>query len=161
MIRLAPLDRANGHQVAHIAPFPDQLKYTGDVAALLAEPPARFDLCQVLFCDVPVGVFKIDREYHRSFPVAPKSEIGLRALIIDAPSQNRGIGTAAMRALPAFLAPRYPNSQFVYLTVNLQNLVALKLYAACGFQNTGDIWSHGPVGPQAVLRLPLAGKRMG
>ncbi len=87
--------------------------------------------------------------------MAPETEIGLRALIIDAPAQNQGIGTAALRALPAFLSPRYPKAQFVYLTVDLQNLVALRVYAASGFENTGDLWPHGPLGPQAVLRLSL------
>nr|WP_246149681.1 GNAT family N-acetyltransferase [Tritonibacter litoralis] len=103
----------------------------------------------------PVGVFKIDRRYHTSFTFAPVTDIGLRALIIDARVQGQGVGTAAMHRLAPHLAPLYPGANFVYLTVNFQNLTALSVYTRAGFENTGEVWLHGAAGPQAVMRLPL------
>ncbi|MBT8154204.1 GNAT family N-acetyltransferase [Epibacterium ulvae] len=160
MISLAPLERSQDHTVAHIAPFPDQILFVGTVEEIFREPPDRFDLHQILMETAPgettpVGVFKIDRHYHISFPVAPAGEIGMRALIIDSRVQGKGVGTAAMRALAPYLAPLYPQASFVYLTVNFRNLGALSVYAKAGFENTGDTWPHGAAGPQAVMRHPL------
>ena len=160
MITLAPLDWSDGHTVAHIAPYPDQIPFAGTVEEILKEPPERFDLHQILSTDAdgnttPVGVFKVDRSYHTSFPFAPASDIGLRALIIDARAQGQGVGTAAMRKLAPHLAPLYPGAAFTYLTVHFRNLTALSVYTRAGFENTGEVWLHGTVGPQAVMRLPL------
>ncbi len=155
MITLAPLNWSDGHTVAHLAPYPDQIPFAGTVEEILREPPERFDLHQILEHGEPVGVFKIDREFDTSFPVAPDAQLGLRALIIDAGAQGRGIGTAAMRALPGHLAPLYPTSTYVYLTVNFSNLAALAAYTKAGFENTGNIWPHGSAGPQAVMRYRL------
>lgn len=161
MIRLAPLDWPEGHKVAHIAPYPDQILFAGTVEEILREPPARFDLHQILTTDAdghetPVGVFKIDRSYHISFPFAPQTDIGLRALIIDAGAQGQGIATSAMGQLGAYLTQQYPTAAHVYLTAHLRNTAALTVYARAGFENTGDIWLLGSAGPQAVLRLPLS-----
>lgn len=162
MISLAPLDWSQGHKVAHIAPYPDQVPFAGTVEAILKEPPDRFDLHQILSTDqtghtTPVGVFKIDRSYHVSFPFAPASDIGLRALIIDARAQGAGVGTAAMQGLASHLAPLYPDATYVYLTVNFRNLTALSVYRRAGFENTGETWPFGACGPQAIMRLPLRG----
>ena len=153
-ISLAPLDWPDGHKVAHLAPFPDQIKFAGTVEDILREPPARFDLHQILDNDTPVGVFKIDRAYHQSFPFAPAADIGLRALIIDAEAQGKGVAKAAMSQLAAHLAPLYAAAKHVYLTVNIDNPAAFAVYKAAGFETTGEIWPHG-ISPQQVMRLQL------
>ncbi len=154
MITLAPLPWPEGHTVAHLAPFPDQIKFAGTVEDILREPPARFDLHQILDNNIPVGVFKIDRAYSQSFPFAATTDIGLRALILDARAQGKGVAKAAMSQLAAHLSPLYQHAPHVYLTVNFENHAAFAVYKSAGFETTGEIWPHG-ISPQHVMRLPL------
>ncbi len=155
MIALAPLSRAEAHRVTHIAPRPEQERFAGTVAEALAEPPERFDLHEIRAEDIPVGLFKIDRAYGRAYPFADRADLGLRALIVDAAQQGRGVGKAAMGALRGYLPARYPDFNSVMLTVNLANPAALAVYRAAGFRDTGEIWAHGEAGPQRVMRLTL------
>ncbi len=155
MITLAPLDRKDTGRVAHIAARPDQFRFAGTVAEALTEPPERFDLHEIRKDETPVGIFKIDRAYGCSYPFAGPLDLGLRAVIVDAAMQGKGVGKAAMSALRRYLADRYPEFASVMLTVNLANPAALAVYRATGFEDTGEIWPHGDAGPQHIMRLGL------
>ena len=157
MITLAPLERKNAELVADVSLRPDQLQFAGTVAEALAEPEDRFDLHMIQSAGSPVGIFKIDRLYGSDYPFAGSSDLGLRAVILDQRHQGKGLGKQAMAALKTYLPPLYPAAGNLWLTVNLKNPVAVAVYRAAGFTDSGEIWPHGDAGPQHIMSLPLSG----
>jgi len=161
-IALAPLGPGDLGRVAHIRVAPDQEAWSGTVAQAFDDDPARVDLHVIEADGVPVGLFKIDRDYRRSVPIATPGALGLRAFLIDRDRQGRGIATDALRALPDYLARHYPKAPAVELTVNHANGAAIACYLKGGFTDTGQDWGGGRAGPQDLLHLPLPpARRMG
>jgi RimJ/RimL family protein N-acetyltransferase len=156
-VTLGPLTLADRDRVAHLAVHTDQLRFVGTVAAAFDAPTPEVDLHAMTVDGSPVGFFKIDRGYAQVHGFAEAGDLGLRAVIVDAARQGQGIGTAALRALPAYLRARYPQARRLWLTVNLQNPAAIASYRRAGFQDTGAIWPHGGAGPQHIMRLILQG----
>ncbi len=154
-VTLAPLGLAERDRVAHLTVRPDQLRFSGTVAEAFDTPQPDMDFHVILADGVAAGFFKIDRGYPVAYGFAEKGDLGLRAVIVDATRQGKGIGTAAMSALPAYLRPLYPQAPRLWLTVNLVNTVAIASYLKAGFVDTGAIWPHGDAGPQHIMRLAL------
>nr|WP_249219145.1 GNAT family N-acetyltransferase [Loktanella sp. SALINAS62] len=100
-------------------------------------------------------MFRIDHDFSREHPQVPQGAFGLRSMIVDQRHQGRGIGTAMIRALPAYLAQHYPTARQIYLTVNLRNPGARRSYINGGFVDTGEHYLGGAVGPQHILRMDL------
>ena len=156
-ITLAPLGPGDLPRVAHIRVAPEQEVFAGTVAEAFDTDPARFDLHVIEADSVAVGLFKIDRDYRRSIPIAAPGALGLRAFMIDRDRQGQGIATAAVRALPGYLARQYPQARAVDLTVNHANGAARTCYLKGGFADTGQDWLEGRAGPQDLLRMELPG----
>lgn len=156
-VTLYPLTLADRARVAHLTVHPEQLRFAGTVAEAFDAPQDGVDFHAMLMDGLPVGFFKIDRTYPVVHGFAEPGDLGLRAVIVDAARQGQGIGTAAMRALPAYLRELYPQVRRLWLTVNLQNSAAIASYRKGGFQDTGAIWPHGSAGPQHIMRLSLHG----
>lgn len=155
MITLHPLARGDGARVAHIAVHPDQRRFARDVSFALAEPETT-DLHEIRRDGATVGLFKIDRDFARAFPFAAAGNLGLRGVIVDAPEQGRGTGSAAVAALASYLPPLYPDARWLWLTVNFSNPAARHIYRKAGFAETGEIWRGGRSGPAHVMRLALS-----
>ncbi len=79
--------------------------------------------------------------------------VALSSLSVDAAQQGRGVGTAAMRALPGLVRALYPQARRVILVVNQRNPGARRVYEKAGFQVTAT--REGRIGPQWVMTLPL------
>ena len=133
----------------------DQIQFSGQPFEVIDQPEPDLDIHVILFGDQVVGIFRIDRGYHRSYPFAQADTAGLRTFIIDQKMQGRGIATACCQQLRDYLSGHYPQVPAIYLTVNLRNPFAKKAYLAGGFVDTGDQWPHGDAGPQNILRLNL------
>ncbi|MGH3097581.1 MAG: GNAT family N-acetyltransferase [Streptosporangiales bacterium] len=80
----------------------------------------------------------------------------LRAFYLDASVQGRGLGRAAVAALPCLVGLVAPDATRILLTVNVANPAAIRAYLAGGFTDTGRQHPGGPAGPQHVLELMLA-----
>jgi ribosomal protein S18 acetylase RimI-like enzyme len=156
-VTLAPLDDDLRPDVLAIAVAPEQVRFGGVPAQSVPaadREPARESVV-ILRDGVPVGYFQLDT---RSVPGAPAAAdiVGLRALAIDRGAQGRGVGTAAMAALPAYVRARFPGRRFVTLTVNDDNPAAIALYARSGFVDAGvGDYLGGRTGPQHVLLLDV------
>ena len=156
-VTLIPLTQPDRERVAHLRVHPGQQRFAGSVAEAFDAPQPDVDFHAILSEGIPVGFFKIDRSYPAAHGFAEAGDLGLRAVIVDMAAQGKGIGTAAMRALPAYLRDLYPEARRLWLTVNLQNPAAIASYRKGGFHDTGAIWPHGSAGPQHIMRLPLPG----
>lgn len=151
-ITLRPVATSEFDLVRHIQVEPDQIRFSGTVAQAFDEQEEGVDFHAILDNNYVVGFFKIDRLYHDTYDFARKDELGLRGFMIDRNAQGRGIATAAVTALPAYLAAQYPDRRAVVLTVNLQNPGAIRCYLKGGFTDTRSIYPHGIAGPQHILR---------
>jgi RimJ/RimL family protein N-acetyltransferase len=158
-ITLAPLGPGDLPRVAHIRVAPEHEVFAGTVEEAFAEDRARFDLHVIEADGVPVGLFKIDRDYRRTIPIATPGALALRAFMIDRDRQGEGIATSAVRALPGYLSRQYPEARTVDLTVNHANGAARACYLKGGFADTGQDWLEGRAGPQDLLRMELADGR--
>ncbi|MCB1343328.1 MAG: GNAT family N-acetyltransferase [Pseudooceanicola sp.] len=156
-LTLAPLSRDDFATVAHIAVHPAQERFSGTPADAFAHHQPTSDLHVIRLDGGAVGLFRIDRAYAADHWFARPDEPGLKSFMIDAGRQGQGVGTAAVRALDAYLPARYPGIRSVVLTVNMANPAAIRTYRAGGFVDTGEIYEGGRAGPQLVMRMPLAG----
>ena len=154
-LTLLPLGKDEFSRVAHISVAPRQERFSGTVAEAFAADNRDVDFHAICHGETPVGFFKIDRAYAERHHFARAGDLGLRAFLIDEAHQGRGIGTAAVRALHAYLPTRYPATTGVVLTVNMSNPAAKACYRRGGFADTGEIWEGGQAGPQLVMRLDL------
>ena len=154
-VTLSPLtadliDPLRGVRVAE-----DQVMFSGQPSEVVDHPETGLDIHVILFDGRVVGMFRIDRGYHRSYPFAPSDGLGLRTFLIDEQMQGRGIGKACCLLLQNYLSDRYKGARTVFLTVNLGNPAARQVYLTGGFIDTGDQWPHGEAGPQHILKLKL------
>ena len=151
-IRLQKSDYA---LVRHIEVAPEQIVYCGTVDMAFASDEAGLDFYAVSVSGDAVGFFKIDHKYPQTYAFARDGDLGLRAFMINRDRQNMGIGTAALRALPALLRDNYPAAMALILTVNIRNQAAIRSYLTAGFARTGELFDSGIGGPQLVMRRPL------
>lgn len=156
-VTLSPLtvDLTDALRDVHVAD--NQVLFSGQPAEVIDHPETDLDIHVILFGERVVGMFRIDRAYHRTYPFARPDTPGLRTFLIDQKMQGRGIATACCKILRPYIASHYPSARAVFLTVNLTNPAARKVYLSGGFINTGDQWPHGDAGPQNILRLDLTG----
>lgn len=151
---LVPVTAALRERVLALAPLPEQEVFSGRAAQTL--PVAEADPLRtpvaVLLDGEPVAFFVLDRGTPE---VDPSADLLLRAFFVDAGAQGRGVATAAVRALPAFVRQHLPGARSVVLSVNARNPAARAVYVRGGFVDTGELFLGGPAGPQHVLRLGL------
>jgi RimJ/RimL family protein N-acetyltransferase len=155
-VELRPLEDELRPAVLALGLGPGQEQFSGAPARTVAIGDAHPSREHVVIVrdDVPVGYFQLDRD---SVPGAPDDPdvLGLRAFLVDLAAQGQGVARAAMAALPAYVRARFPERRRVALTVNVTNPAAIAVYRRAGFADTGELYLHGPAGPQHVLVLDL------
>ncbi|KAA3519740.1 GNAT family N-acetyltransferase [Agrobacterium vitis] len=158
-LTLAPLARDD--RALHLSLPLEQQIFAGPIENVIDDNDQTVDFHIGSVSDDPICFFKIDRDYHArlsGFDLAEHGfqpgDLGLRALIVGSQFQGKGYGTAAMAALPAYLARHYP-ARHCFLTVNLRNPAAISLYTKSGWQDTGQTYLGGKAGPQILMRLEL------
>ncbi len=154
-VTLAPLTPDLTDALRDVRVTEGQIEFSGQPYDVIDHPEPAVDVHVIKLAMQVVGMFRIDRGYHRSYPFAQADTAGLRTFIIDQKMQGRGIATACCQQLHDYLSGQYPQVTAIYLTVNLRNPFAKKAYLAGGFADTGDQWPHGDAGPQNILKLDL------
>ncbi len=154
-LHLRPVSETEFALVQNVEVEPDQTRFSGTVAQAFEEAEEGVDFHALFEADQPVGFFKLDQLYHQQYDFVRAQDLGLRAFMIDRRCQGRGLATAAVKLLPAYVPQHYPDRHSVILTVNLQNPAAIACYLKGGFTDTGEIVAQGLAGPQHILQLPL------
>ena len=103
----------------------------------------------------PVGFFVLHRGPGAGALAPEARDVLLRAFLVDAAAQGRGIATRALARLPGLVAERLPGVHRIVLTVNVENPVAIRTYRRAGFADSGALYRGGPSGPQHVFELWL------
>jgi RimJ/RimL family protein N-acetyltransferase len=154
-VELQPMSDALRPRVIAITPRPGQEEFTVGPAETLPAAEADPRRVPVVIAEDgdPVGFFVL----HRAAPplASAHDDVLLRAFLVDAAVQGRGIATRALQALPAFVRERLPGVRRVVLSVNLRNPVAIRTYLRAGFVDHGDVYLGGAAGPQHVLELAV------
>lgn len=142
-----------------LRPAPEQEVFSSYATRTLPEAdadPQRTPFA-VLAAGAPVGFGVLDRGGTLALLTEQSATaVLLRAFYLDASAQGRGLGRAAVAALPTLVTRVAPDATRVLLTVNVANPAAIRAYLAGGFTDTGRQYLGGGVGPQHVLELALA-----
>lgn len=152
-------DAVRGLRVA-----PAQQAAVGDVAFNLADArrvPGS-EAMAILAGDAVIGFYRLD---HVVAVMAPHplgvGAVGLRAFVLDARWQGRGLSLPALRACCEDLARRWPAATLLALNVDCANLVALAAYRRAGFVDTGALLAGGAGGPQRLMLRRLGAVAVG
>lgn len=99
MIKLEKLNASDAAEVGNITVHDDQEKFVGTAKEFLADKNEATHLHVIKHNDQVIGCFKIDTAYADDYDFCTEGSIGLRAFLIDAKQQGRGLGTSAVKAL--------------------------------------------------------------
>jgi RimJ/RimL family protein N-acetyltransferase len=155
VIHLVPVPDAQLGRLAHLQRGPGQEVFVGDPTAVM--PEDGIDTFAVEQAGQVVGMFRLDRafSFRHGHDFADMTDLGLRAVLIGAQYQGRGLARAMLAALPAMACETYPDKRRLVLTVNLRNTAARSAYLKADWQDDGGLYLGGDAGPQHVLTLPL------
>jgi RimJ/RimL family protein N-acetyltransferase len=156
-VRLAPVAPELRERLLALAPRPEQERFSGSLAETLpaAEADPEREPVAILAGDEPVGFFVLHRGPAAGELAPEPRDVLLRAFLVDAAAQGRGIATRALAALPDFVSERLPGVRRIVLSVNVRNPVAIRTYARAGFADSGALYHGGAAGPQHVFELWL------
>jgi RimJ/RimL family protein N-acetyltransferase len=156
-VRLAPVAPELRERLLALAARPDQERFAGRLAETLpaAEADPERTPVAILAYGEPAGFFVLHRGPAAGALAPEARDVLLRAFLVDARFQGRGIATRALAALPDFVAERLPGIHRIVLSVNVRNPVAIRTYHRAGFADTGALYHGGAAGPQHVLELWL------
>jgi GNAT superfamily N-acetyltransferase len=154
-MRLTEVTPELRERVLALEPHPEQIRYSGrarDTISLTVDMPTRRAVTALDDDGEPFGFLILDTGASM-IAVYRKGTVGVRALYVAADRQGRGLGTAMLLALPAYVNEHYPEATRIALTVNRQNHLARRAYLRAGFRDTGELYTAGSLGPQHVLEL--------
>ena len=156
-VRLAAVSPDLRGTLLGLAPRPEQERFAGRLADTLpaAEADPERTPVAILADGEPVGFFVLHRGPAAGVLAPEGRDVLLRAFLVDARHQGRGIATRALAALPGFVAERLPGIHRIVLSVNVRNPVAIRTYERAGFADTGALYHGGAAGPQHVFELWL------
>ena len=137
---------------------PGQGAYAGDAALNLAsaQDDPQSEAMAVIADDGVVGFYRLDFTHnaiigrHLGAP-----SVGVRAFLIDARQQGRGIGQRAAVALCEDVRRRHPDRRLLLLLVHCRNLAGIAVYRKAGFIDTGELFGGGRAGPQHLMLRSL------
>jgi RimJ/RimL family protein N-acetyltransferase len=157
-VHVEPVTFALADAVRALHVGPGQEAYVGDPAFNLANTQLDplSEAMAVLADGTVVGFYRLDfapntivgRPY--GVPV-----VGLRAFVIDARRQGRGVGTRAAVAMCEDVRRRHPQRRMLLLAVHCQNHAGIAAYRKAGFVATGELLGGGRAGPQQLMLRDL------
>ncbi|EOD77739.1 Histone acetyltransferase HPA2 [Grimontia indica] len=133
----------------------EQVKFTASPENFVSDIEANIVRFVIAKDDTLVGYFKIDNDFHSDILGEDNAGVGLRSFAIDRRYQGKGIGKKAVSILASSISEEFKTFTWAYLTVNCKNEVAYQTYMKGGFEDTGELYLGGPVGPQHIMRAKL------
>ena len=157
-VNVAPVTPATCDAVRALQVGPGQGAYAGDAAFNLASAQGdpKSEAMAVLADDVVVGFYRLD--FARNAIIGRElgaPSVGLRAFLIDARQQGRGIGQRAAAAMCEDVRQRHPQRRLLLLLVHCRNLAGIAVYRKAGFIDTGELFGGGRAGPQHLMLRSL------
>lgn len=158
VVRVVPMDASLHPLLLKLAVAPDQRDHVGAIADILADIAAcpGSEAMVILLDGTPAGFYRLD-PHTRTVTERDLEQpaMGVRAFFIDARRQHRGVGAAALAALIADAAVRYPSVRLLALAASVDNTVATHMYRRAGFVDGGALYHGGRSGPLRLLLRTL------
>lgn len=107
-------------------------------------------LVTVLYKDLPVGFFVLDRGEDKFNITSNPNAILVRSFSINPDYQGKGIGTKSMELVVDFTKKHIPNVNEIVLSVNFKNNNAYHVYLNSGYVDNNQT-IMGRMGAQHVL----------
>lgn len=107
-------------------------------------------LVTVLYKDLPVGFFVLDRGENKFNITSNPNAILVRSFSINPDYQGKGIGTKSMELVVDFTKKHIPNINEIVLSVNFKNNNAYNVYLNSGYVDNNQT-IMGRMGAQHVL----------
>ena len=156
-IAIRAVTSANWRETLGLSVRPEQQRFISEYSPIAAlalakayiRPGGMIWMPYAIYAgDTMVGFFTLAHEPDTT------DQCWLFHFFIDQRYQGRGYGKAAMQSLIELVGREYPQCQMLLLTVHPENLAAQHIYAAAGFQQTGEErWGE----PVYQLALPTTG----
>jgi ribosomal protein S18 acetylase RimI-like enzyme len=153
-VRVSPVTADMYAAIAALRVKPGQDAYAGDPALGLrmALDDPLGEAMAVLDGDTVIGFYRLDFSPNAVIGRGTGAPgVGLRAFVIDAAHQGRGIGARAALALCADIARRHPQRRLVLLLVHCRNTAGVATYRRAGFVDSGQLFAGGNAGPQRLM----------
>lgn len=163
-VRVAPVTADMHAAIAALRVKPGQEAYAGDPALSLrmALDDPSGEAMAVLDGDTVIGFYRLDFSANAVIGRGIGAPgVGLRAFVIDAAHQGRGIGARAALALCADIECRHPRRRLVLLLVHCRNTAGIATYRKAGFVDSGQLFAGGNAGPQHLMWRQLGAKAAG
>ncbi|MCG7537036.1 GNAT family N-acetyltransferase [Pseudoalteromonas sp. OOF1S-7] len=156
MVVIEKLSSSHIAGVQSIQLAPEQVRFAPIPDEFLTDECDTTHLHVIYFEDTVVGYFKLDLAYAKKYEYCPPDALGLRAFVIGKQYQGKGLGTAAVQTLMAYLGVHYTSYKWLYLGVNCQNVGAYTCYVKAGLAVCEELYLGGPAGPQYIMygKLP-------
>ncbi|QNM98821.1 GNAT family N-acetyltransferase [Chitinimonas koreensis] len=135
----------------------EQIEFAGSVERSVercnAEPDGQVAGLAIFECDAIVGFMLLKRATVEQAWANPSDAL-VTAMRIDLAHQGKGFGTAALRAVPGWIAQHWPDSRRLALSVDEENAAARRAYEKAGFIDSG-VREMGRIGWVRYLAMPL------
>ncbi len=145
------------HESNLLSVKPEQSEFTvGNIDDVISSLKEHEHPHLIISNGVVAGFFLLDLSYTETYGFSDSKALGVRALLVDHRFQGQGVATKAINLLPSYVVKHYPDFQVLQLTVNCRNKPAYNCYCKCGFEDIGELYLGGPVGPQHIMQRKVA-----
>ena len=155
MIRIHPLDASFESEILNFHIDNEQVAFSAAPKAFIESKEdgvLPFVVCKNRHV---IGYFKLDTLLSQKQNYCPVNSLGLCTLLIDKRMQGKGVGTQSVLRAIEYVKAHFQQYDYLYLTVNCKNLAAYRCYLKAGFEDTGELYLGGPVGPQHIMKISL------
>lgn len=143
--------------VLHLNVTEQQVEFAGTVArsvqACMEDQTNEIAGLAVLHEHRVVGFFLLKRGASAPVWGGPKAAV-VSAMRIDVSHQGKGMGSAALKLLPPWIAEHWPESTELALSVDEENHAARRAYARAGFVDLGTR-DEGRIGWVRYMSKPI------
>lgn len=155
--RWQALSEAEQTAVLHLNVTEQQVEFAGTVArsvqACVEDQTNEVAGLAVLHQHRVVGFFLLKRGASAPVWGGPKAAV-VSAMRIDVSHQGKGMGSAALKLLPPWIAEHWPESTELALSVDEENHAARRAYARAGFADLGTR-DEGRIGWVRYMSKPI------
>lgn len=147
-ITLRPVTRENWRETLTLTVRPDQQPFVADYAPVALIGLAKAYVGALGLSWIPYLIAADDESVGfvaLAFQPDSADDYWIFHFFIDQHYQGKGYGKQALQALLGEARQRHPNCQAVQLTVNPENIPALRLYTSAGFAATGEQGFDDPI----------------
>ena len=153
------MSRADQDRIRRLAIAPRQVEFAGSTANAVAacddgDPKQVVGLA--LRVDGAIVGFVVVKRRDAAPDWASRETAVLSGLRIDAEHQGRGIGSAALPAIADWVREHWTSSTALALTVDEENVAAIRAYAKAGWSEVGERF-EGRIGGVLTMSRAVRG----